>query len=129
AGSPPRDWAYLAKGDNSEAVIISGPSDRQLERCFGYSADRPKSLEFGQVVGVRSWTCGRIGFRQVFGVLSSGGWAEGEMGVVDGRDRSDDENTMEAVQAEEDGDCTGGNPSRKLEAVGIRYEHMTSARR
>ncbi|EJK52670.1 hypothetical protein THAOC_28030 [Thalassiosira oceanica] len=36
------------------------------------------------------------------------------------RDRFDDENKMEAVQAEEDCDCTGGNPSRKLAAVGYK---------
>ncbi|EJK59568.1 hypothetical protein THAOC_20186, partial [Thalassiosira oceanica] len=34
------------------------------------------------------------------------------------RDRFDDENAMEVVQAEEDCECTRGNPSRKLAAVG-----------
>jgi len=45
------------------------------------------------------------------------------------RDRFDDENKMEAVQAEEDCDCTGGNPSRKLAAVGYKSIIRPTARK
>ncbi|EJK75186.1 hypothetical protein THAOC_03102 [Thalassiosira oceanica] len=102
AGSPPRDWAYLARQAVGTMFWVFG---RPTE-VFGVRASgRSPILD-------RARGRGRIGFRQVFGVLSSGGWAEGEMGVVDVRDRSDDENTMEVVQAKEDGDCTVGDPKK-----------------